>query len=116
MCERIDLFGLYPHEAITTVTRFMRNIQQMLNMSLITTDSHRPWYVHIIAHASNSNENVNKTMLKDVVQALLQAKGKFDFDDVVMDYENGSFFVKLWRGESTNIWTVDDQAEPTTND
>ena len=55
-------------------------------------------------------------MLKDVIRDLLKAKGKSDFDDVVEDYKNGSFFVKLWRGESTNIWTVDDQAEPTTND
>ncbi len=48
-------------------------------------------------------------MLKDVIKALLSAKGKFDFDDVVEDYENGSFFVKLWR-ESENIW-VDYQAD-----
>jgi hypothetical protein len=54
-------------------------------------------------------------MLKDVIRDLLKAKGKFDFDDVVEDYKNGSFFVKLWR-ESTNIWTADDQAEATTND
>jgi hypothetical protein len=37
-------------------------------------------------------------MLKDVIQDLLTAKGKFDFDDVVQDYDNGSFFVKLIPG------------------
>lgn len=97
------------------MTLFLRNIQQMLNTGQIIPGSHRPHYVHIIAHASNSNENVNKTMLKAIIRYLLAAKGKFDFDDVVMDYENGSFFVKLWP-ESTNIWTVEDQAEATTND